>query len=192
MLLLLLLPDSVYAALDSGVTAVRSGCSRLELAVGGPCIMLSGTCCFQSLANIRRAATADEPSASPLLCSAGAVPAAEEELNVPAALLLDEASVLMDSGPPPAPAAAAALGLLRVMNSGTMLMTTLSGSAALDGPACCASMSPAVLLLDAAWLAVVLLLGWLPVPELWRPPCLGCRPLRGELTTDTLRCSAAC
>lgn len=193
--MLLLLPDSVWAALDSGVTAVRSWCSWLELAVGGPCSKDSGTSCwwcFHSLENMRRAADAEEPSAaSPLLCCASAV---EEELRVCAALLLDEVPVCTDSSPAPAAAAAGtAPGLLRGMNSGTMSMTTLSPSAPVagDGPAA-GCMPPAVLLLDAAWLAVVLLLGRLADPELWRPACLDCGPLRGELTAAALRCSAAC
>lgn len=189
---MLLLPDSVYAALDRGVTPVRSWNSPLLLAVDGPCSMCSGTSCcwyFQKRVNMRRAVDADDPAPS-LLGRPGAGWDADEPLSVPAAMLLDNVLVPTDSGPP-APAAAAAMPgrAWRGTNSGMMLMTTLS---LVDGPAGACCRPAAVLVLEAAWLAVPLLRK-LAEPELRRPAaCLRCGPLRGELASNALRCAAAC
>jgi hypothetical protein len=111
------------------------------------------------------------------------------ELRVPAAVLLVEVLA------PPANAGAPAEcpDLLRGTNSGMMLITTPSALAPADAPVAAGLCKlPAMLLLDTPWLAVVLLLGRLAEPELWRAAW------RGELPSDALRApdafldSAAC
>jgi hypothetical protein len=120
------------------------------------------------------------------------------ELRVPAAVLLVEVLA------PPANAGAPAEcpDLLRGTNSGMMLITTPSALAPADAPVAAGLCKlPAMLLLDTPWLAVVLLLGRLAEPELWRAAaasCLRCAAWRGELPSDALRApdafldSAAC
>lgn len=152
--------------------------------------MCSGTSCcwyFHRRVNMRCATDADDPAPSLLPWCPGGPWEVDPELSAPAAVLLEE--VLVPAVvPAPAPAAAAAPDLVRGTKSGMMLMAMLSAPAA--GRGCCRP--PTVLLLEAAWLAV-LLLGRLAEPELRRP--VGCRlcwsPWRGDLASS-LRCAAAC
>lgn len=112
----------------------------------------------------------------------------------PALLLVEEVMGAVPAGDMAPPPRNACLLPREGPTSGPILITMLSLAAAApaEGPA--APIAPDVLLLEAAWLAVVLLLGMLPDPMLLRraaPAALNgcgcCWRLRGEAVSTDLR-----